>query len=101
MRLRRLSQLGAFMKSGNFRLSAGIALAMLLGFSADAARAQGTDQQRSDCEADAFRLCAADIPNIRAIEACLDSKQSELSSACHAEFQPAKKTKLRREHFRT
>jgi hypothetical protein len=89
------------MNSDIRRLSAALALAMLLSVGSSAACAQGTDQQRSDCEADAFRLCAPDIPNVPAIEACLDSKQSELSPACRTEFQPEKKTKLRREHFKT
>lgn len=66
------------------------------------AAAQGTAQERSSCMGDAFRFCAADIPDVPKIEACLESKQSELSPACRAEFRPgeAKKTKLQRAHFR-
>jgi hypothetical protein len=64
--------------------------------------AQGTAQERSACTGDAFRLCAADIPDVPKIEVCLDHKKSQLSPACRAEFQPshAKKTRLRPEHFR-
>ncbi|HTQ82273.1 MAG TPA: hypothetical protein VMI47_03310 [Pseudolabrys sp.] len=89
------------LKTRVFHVSAAIALALLLGLPAGAARAQGTEQQRSDCEGDAFRLCSADIPNVPAIEACLASKEAELSPACRAEFRPARKTRLRREHFPT
>ncbi len=76
-------------------------VAGLLLVSAPAA-AQGTAQERSSCMGDAFRFCAGDIPDVPKIEACLESKQSELTPACRAEFQPAqaKKTRLKREHFR-
>lgn len=62
--------------------------------------AQGTEQQRSDCMGDAFRLCSSDIPFVSKIEACLQSNLSQLSPACRSEFAPSKKTKLRPEHFR-
>jgi hypothetical protein len=76
-------------------------LASLFLLSAPAA-AQGTAEERSACMGDAFRFCASDIPIVSKIEACLDGKKSQLSSACRAEFQPAqaKKTKLKAEHFR-
>ena len=66
------------------------------------AAAQGTAQQRSACIGDAFRFCGADIPDVPKIEACLESKQGQLSPACQAEFQPGqvRKTRLREEHFR-
>jgi hypothetical protein len=76
-------------------------LASVIFLSAPAA-AQGTAQERSACMGDAFRFCAFDIPNVPNIEACLQNKKSQLSSACRAEFKPsrAKKTKLKPEHFR-
>ncbi len=66
------------------------------------AAAQGTAEERSACMGDAFRFCASDIPDVPKIEACMDQNKSKLSPACQAEFKPsaAKKTKLRREHFR-
>ena len=66
------------------------------------AAAQGTAQERSACMGDAFRFCAGDIPDVPKIEACLESKQSQLTPACRAEFRPgtAKKTNLKSEHFR-
>lgn len=79
---------------------AGFALAATAVVLSGPAWAQGTAQERSDCMGDAFRFCAAHIPDVPAIEACLAAKEPELSPACQAEFKPAKKTKLRREHFK-
>ncbi len=81
------------------RAAAVVACLLLAGATA---AAQGTAQERSACIGDAFRFCAADIPDVPRIEACLAHKQNELSPACQAEFRPAefRKTKLRAEHFR-
>jgi hypothetical protein len=80
----------------------GSAVLASLFLAAAPAVAQGTAQERSACIGDAFRFCAADIPNVPKIEACLGSKQSQLTPACKAEFQPGqiRKTRLREEHFR-
>ena len=64
-----------------------------------AAQAQGTAQERSACEGDAFRFCSSDIPFVSKIEACLVANEAQISPACRAEFTPAKTTKLRPEHF--
>ena len=64
------------------------------------ALAQGTAEERSACMGDAFKFCLSDIPNVAAIEACLERNERELTPACRAEFQPSKKTRIRREHFR-
>ncbi|MPZ57945.1 MAG: hypothetical protein GEU91_15890 [Rhizobiales bacterium] len=76
-----------------------VVLAALVLAAAPAA-AQGTAEERSACMGDAFRFCLSDIPNVAAIEACLERNERELTPACRAEFQPAKKTRLRPEHFR-
>lgn len=68
--------------------------------SASAAQAQGTAQERSACEGDAFRFCASDIPFVSKIEACLLANEAQISPACRAEFTPAKTTKLRPEYLR-
>jgi hypothetical protein len=47
---------------------------------------QGTAAQRAACRPDVFRLCAGDIPNVRAITACLRRNQSRLSEGCAAVF---------------
>jgi hypothetical protein len=64
------------------------------------ALAQGTSNERSACMGDAFKFCGADIPDVGKIEACLSQNRASLTPACAAEFQPAQKTLLKREHFR-
>jgi hypothetical protein len=48
---------------------------------------QGTPEQRRACTPDVYRLCAGEIPNVRAITACLRRQKSSLSSACAAVFE--------------
>ncbi len=48
---------------------------------------RGTPAQRAACRPDVFRLCAAEIPNVRAITACLASRVSRLSPDCRAVFE--------------
>lgn len=55
---------------------------------ASAAQAQGTPEQRRACTPDVYRLCAGEIPNVRAITACLRNRAS-LSEACRAVFDQA------------
>jgi hypothetical protein len=47
---------------------------------------QGTPEQRRACMPDVYRLCAGEIPNARAINACLRRQKANLSSACAAVF---------------
>ena len=59
-----------------------------------------TAQERSACIGDAFRFCSSDIPNVSAIEACLQRNEANLTPACRAEFTPApQRTRLRAEHL--
>ena len=51
--------------------------------------AQGTPAQRASCRPDVYRLCAGEIPNVRAIVACLRKNRSRLSEACAAVFEAA------------
>jgi hypothetical protein len=48
---------------------------------------QGTPEQRRACTPDVYRLCAGEIPNARAITACLRRQKASLSSACAAVFE--------------
>ena len=48
---------------------------------------QGTPEQRRACTPDVYRLCAGEIPNVRAITACLRRQKGSLSSACAAVFE--------------
>jgi len=51
------------------------------------AAAQGTPEQRRACTPDVYRLCAGEIPNTRAITACLRRQKSSLSPSCAAVFE--------------
>ena len=57
----------------------GLALALL---PAGSALALGTPEQRRACTPDVYRLCAGEIPNVRAITACLQRHKASLSEAC-------------------
>ena len=54
--------------------------------SGSAGAQQGTPEQRRACTPDVYRLCAGEIPNVRAITACLRRQRASLSSACAAIF---------------
>ena len=68
------------------RAAAALGLALTL-FSAGSALALGTPEQRKACTPDVYRLCAGEIPNVRAITACLRRNKSSLSDACRAAFE--------------
>ena len=46
-----------------------------------------TPEQRRACTPDVYRLCAGEIPNVRAITACLRRQKGNLSDACRAVFE--------------
>jgi hypothetical protein len=48
-----------------------------------------TPEQRRACTPDVYRLCAGEIPNVRAITACLRRNRSSLSEACRTVFDQA------------
>jgi hypothetical protein len=56
-------------------------------FATGSAFAIGTPEQRRACTPDVYRLCAGEIPNVRAITACLRRQKSSLSDACRAYFE--------------
>jgi hypothetical protein len=66
-------------------LAMGLVLALLATGSASAE--PGTAEQRRACTPDVYRLCAGEIPNVRAITACLRRQKASLSEACRAVFQ--------------
>ena len=55
--------------------------------SGSAGAQQGTPEQRRACTPDVYRLCAGEIPNVRAITACLRRRKASLSPACAAVFE--------------
>jgi hypothetical protein len=72
-------------------IPAGLVLALGLFaqlITADAARADiATPEQKRACTPDVYRLCAGEIPNVRAITACLRRQKANLSEACRAVFE--------------
>jgi hypothetical protein len=66
-------------------LALGLLLAPLATGSASAE--PGTAEQRRACTPDVYRFCAGEIPNVRAITACLRRQRASLSDACRAVFQ--------------
>jgi hypothetical protein len=66
-------------------LALGLVLALLATRSATAE--PGTPEQRRACTPDVYRLCAGEIPNVRAITACLRRQRASLSDACRAVLQ--------------
>ena len=71
--------------SGSRALALGLFLALFTTGSALADLA--TPEQRRACTPDVYRLCAGEIPNVRAITACLRRQKSNLSDACRAVFE--------------
>ena len=68
------------------RRAAALGLFLTL-FATSSAFAIGTPEQRRACTPDVYRLCAGEIPNVRAITACLRRQKASLSEACRAYFE--------------
>jgi hypothetical protein len=69
-----------------YRWASALGLLLTLIASGSAGAQQGTPEQRRACTPDVYRLCAGEIPNVRAITACLRRQKASLSSACAAVF---------------
>jgi hypothetical protein len=66
---------------------ANLALALTLVTTGSALAALATPEQKKACTSDAYRLCAGEIPSVRAITACLRRQKASLSDACRAVFE--------------
>jgi hypothetical protein len=66
---------------------ANLALALTLFTSGYALAELATPEQKRACTPDVYRLCPGEIPNVRAITACLRRQKSSLSDACRAVFE--------------
>jgi len=66
-----------------------LALALVLAYLATgvALADLATPEQKRACTPDVYRLCAGEIPNVRAITACLRRQKASLSDACRAVFE--------------
>jgi hypothetical protein len=63
-----------------------LAAQSLAGSAAAQGEYRGTPAQQAACRPDVFRLCAGEIPNVRAITRCLERNMSRLSPGCQAVF---------------
>jgi hypothetical protein len=91
-RRRHQNQEDAVMKArfrGRWALAsrANLALALTLFTTGSALADLATPEQKKACTPDVYRLCAGEIPNVRAITACLRRQKANLSDACRAVFQ--------------
>jgi hypothetical protein len=60
-------------------------LGLLITLSAGSALAQqGTPEGRRACTPEVYRFCAGEIPNVRAIIACLQRHKGNLNPACRS-----------------
>jgi hypothetical protein len=79
--------------SANARLGVSAAAVLALGLLANLAaigmaRADiATPEQKRACTPDVYRLCAGEIPNVKAITACLRRQKESLSEGCRAVFE--------------
>ena len=71
------------------RRSLAFALGLLFGlFATGSAFAElATPEQKRASTPDVYRLCAGEIPNVKAIAACLRRQKANLSEACRAVFE--------------
>lgn len=67
-------------------LAAGFVFAVLPSASAQGVAYRGSEEDRSACIPDVFRLCFSDIPNEHAIVACLVRSKQQLSPGCGRVF---------------
>ena len=72
-------------RRGNLALALGHVLALCA--TGLALAEPGTPEQRRACTPDVYRLCPGEIPNVRAITACLRRQKASLSEACRAYFE--------------
>ena len=73
--------------SSRARSRSTVALLLSLFATGSAFAEPGTPVQRRACTPDVYRLCPGEIPNVRAITACLRRQKASLSEACRAVFE--------------
>jgi len=77
----------AWAKASRANLAASVGFLLALSTSHSASAALATPEQRRACTPDVYRLCAGEIPNVRAITNCLRRQKASLSEACRAVFE--------------
>jgi hypothetical protein len=74
-------------KTGRTHLACAFGLVLTLVTSGSALADLATPEQKRACTPDVYRLCAGEIPNVRAITSCLRRQKASLSDACRAVFE--------------
>ena len=69
------------------KMAAALALLIALVTTGSGRAQTATPEQKRACTPDVYRLCAGEIPNVRAITACLRRQKASLSDACRAVFE--------------
>ena len=69
------------------RMALALGLCLALATTAAVRADIATPEQKKACTPDVYRLCAGEIPNVRAITACLRRQKASLSDACRAVFE--------------
>lgn len=77
-----------------------LAVASLVLFAASSPASSYTLEQARACMDDAFRLCRADIPNVKRVENCLTGKRRQLSERCAVVFASYRHASAQARHFR-
>ena len=77
----------AWAKASRANLAASVGFLLALSTSHSASAALATPEQRRACTPDVYRLCAGEIPNVRAITNCLRRQKASLSESCRAVFE--------------
>jgi hypothetical protein len=78
---------GLFGVPGRPHVAPALGLLFALSTAGSALAALATPEQRRACTPDVYRLCPGEIPNVRAITACLRRQKASLSEACRAVFE--------------
>ena len=69
------------------KMTVGLGLLIALVTTGSARAEIATPEQKKACTPDVYRLCAGEIPNVRAITACLRRQKANLSDSCRAVFE--------------
>jgi hypothetical protein len=78
---------GLFGVPGRAHVAPALVLLFAASKAGSALAALATPEQRRACTPDVYRLYPGEIPNVRAITACLRRQKASLSEACRAVFE--------------
>ena len=73
-------------KASRANLALALGVTVTVSSTSLALAALATPEQKKACTPDVYRLCAGEIPNVRAITSCLRRQKASLSEPCRAVF---------------